>query len=181
MATVKLRFKALREKYRRETVIEEKCRRSGAPANSRPTWPLMSFFKFMNSQEENRDTTSNYASIDEVQEFSFVDEYENDVVIVDHDYDGHVDEELELSRASTSVTPCRKKRKLADSPGDALLVDVSNALKSITQKPKVTKFDQFAQYLGAELNEMTEENANLLMEDINMLLIEFKRRCRSDK
>ncbi|KAF5278934.1 hypothetical protein FQR65_LT15479 [Abscondita terminalis] len=55
VATVKARFKALREKYRRELQIEERLRRSGAPASTRPAWNLMSFFKFMNSRDDSRD------------------------------------------------------------------------------------------------------------------------------
>ncbi|XP_044744280.1 uncharacterized protein LOC123306371 [Coccinella septempunctata] len=57
----KARFKSLREKYRREVLIKEKLERSGAPSNSRPVWPLMSFFHslYKCSEEATKETISN--------------------------------------------------------------------------------------------------------------------------
>lgn len=60
---------------------------------------------------------------------------------------------------------------------------MSSAIKSVSSnkeyvKKERDKFDHFADYLACELRELSSENATILMENISVELIQFKRALR---
>ncbi|KAF5276220.1 hypothetical protein FQR65_LT04025 [Abscondita terminalis] len=180
VATVKARFKALREKYRRELQIEERLRRSGAPASTRPAWNLMSFFKFMNSRDDSRETISNYANETSTVENSV--DYTSET-LNDHNYYSEVEihEDLHIPTSSAAVVESSqpKKRKNSHNGSD----DIDNVLKDITDairgvNENVTKYDQFSLYLATELKSLSANNADLLMDHLMMELLKFKAKVR---
>lgn len=204
---VKSRFKALREKYRREIIIEEKLSRSGAPSSSRPTWALMSFFKFMYKcgQEEHRATTSNFLSetesdienFDVLEEIIINNEDNNTETSSEHNYSQINDVSVNnlrtnIKRFSESVeTPTTsKKKKLVNSPKtneikmiDNVLNDVSSAIRSINQNVPQQhiddKYDYFSKFLSLELKELGEPHSSILMEQIQIKIINFKSSLRN--
>lgn len=193
---MKARFKALREKYRREVALEEKLQRSGAPASVRPVWPLLSFFKFMNScgREEERSTSSNIPEERENQEEDF--DIRN---AASGSHGGEVVEEIFLefgdnpmnddtmeSMGSSSEQPQKtntKKRKLEtvtkEGQIDDVLLNISSAIKNINEgKESNDRYVNFGKYLASELKSMGEPNASILMEDLQLSLINFKKSLR---
>ncbi|XP_030758056.1 uncharacterized protein LOC115883787 [Sitophilus oryzae] len=152
VSAVKARFKALREKYRRELIIEEKLKRSGAPASTRPIWPLLSFLKFMYKcgTEQQRATTSNFEvdTVDsETSNEPNTDYYcgtDDDSELIEID---HINTEMPTANVATPTTSevatssvasiqtssGGKKRKLAYGATkeiDSVLTDVSEAIKN---------------------------------------------------
>lgn len=98
----------MREKYRREVAIEDKLSRSGAAASGRPTWSLMSFFRFMYQDNEFKQTTSNLDDTDvEVDtEYEIVEEE------TDHNYTLEApDQDLSQTFDSPSTSANYEKAK----------------------------------------------------------------------
>ncbi|XP_031345921.1 uncharacterized protein LOC116174930 [Photinus pyralis] len=189
VATVKARFKALREKYRREISTEEKLNRSGAPANTRPTWPLMSFFKFLyKSDGQSRQTTTNLPS-SSGESSSINSEVETEIItFIDHDYEGCFSPVSNNTwQSEMENTPQRKgkqstKRKCDRSDVveiDSVLKDVSSSLLSLNNTDNNgTKYEKFGQYVAAELKDMTTSHADEVMDALTLQLVSFKKRIR---
>lgn len=195
----KARFKSLREKYRRELLIIEKLERSGAPASSRPVWPLMSFFKFMYKcgGEQQRSTTSNISQETQSSQASEVSTYnlndsdeENIVIQLEEEENTFQLTEQMANTPSTRVKKHKGKPVPAEASNvntelkqiDNILVDVSAAINNLNnpKRGNPDRYDLFSQYMASELKNIGEPHSSILMEEMQMAMIKYKRNIRAN-
>ncbi|CAG9772262.1 unnamed protein product [Ceutorhynchus assimilis] len=175
VSEAKARFKSLREKYRRELQAIEKLERSGAPASARPVWPLMSFFKFMYKcgEESQMQTTSNFHLEEDTshssqtqptiseEEFGIEEEYN----FLDNFPSTNYTNNPPIPATPTSIsepTPKKMKMKAALQP------------KNITDR-----YELFSKFLASELRNISEPHASILMEELQVVIINYKRELRA--
>ncbi|CAH0552465.1 unnamed protein product [Brassicogethes aeneus] len=200
---VKARFKSLREKYRREVQIREKLERSGAAASTRPVWPLMSFFKFMYKcgEESQRQTTSNISLQDTTTTLQASESYyhltdsdeEENIVVQVVDENNAVESNSNTNNENLNVPKAKKRkgRSVAETTNlkseikqiDNVLVDVSAAINNLnTNKKENTddRYELFSRYMASELKNIGEPHASIVMEELQVTIINYKRELRSD-
>lgn len=208
VSEAKARFKSLREKYRRELQAIEKLERSGAPASARPVWPLMSFFQYMYKcgEESQRQTTSNFPLEEDTSHSSQTQPTisEEEITFEIEDEYNFLDNFPSTSSTNNPLTPAtpisiseptpkKIKTKAALQPKnitgelkqiDNVLMDVSTAINNLNTKKienNLDRYELFSKFLASELRNISEPHASILMEELQVVIINYKRELRASE
>ena len=203
MERATFRYKSLREKFRRETLILSREYKSGISPSGREEWPLYEAMKFLERQIRPRKTASNI-HVNEIEEVMTVSQTQSSLDTVDFDEDQALDNQYEdllllpaagcsnvpevnispVSAAMSMATPRQKaKRKQADISNDVSsiltrLTDVAE--KSVQEKGTTSDYHHFGQYVSETLKKLPDREADLAIEDIMSVLLTAKRKCRGE-
>ncbi|GLV37550.1 hypothetical protein CBL_20362 [Carabus blaptoides fortunei] len=202
---VKARYKAIREKYRKEKIKIDQCTRSGAGQMDFEPWHLMKTLKFLDMVQTTRMTISN---IKKVTPYNTVTHCATEEVFL-QDITGEIfaEEDLQCTPQSVCESPegfphisdsqtdifcislSGKKQEVQDISNltpthpkrkrndkiETMVNRLANAAERISEK-RTSEYDTFGLYVGQCLNKMPEDVANETIEKMNKVLYEAKKK-----
>jgi hypothetical protein len=196
------RYKSLREKYRREKLVVSREYKSGTSPSQREQWPLFNVLSFLDKQIRPRKSSCSIKSTDpphplpqtceELRDSNLEDvENTSDIVEIEEFADNFLEAAPETSETnnllvediqipSTSggnLSGQTRKRGHSNSEVNTILQRLAVVAEKSIIKPTGAYY-HFGQYVGEVLAKLSEQEADLAVEDIMSVLLNAKRKCR---
>ncbi|GLV33341.1 hypothetical protein CBL_08611 [Carabus blaptoides fortunei] len=160
---VKARYKAIRERYRKEKIKIDQCTRSGVGQMDFEPWHLMKTLKFLDMVQ-----TTRIGRFTVHTTIPHISDSQTDIFCTS--LSGKKQEVQDIS----NLTPTHPKRKRNDEI-ETMVNRLANAAKRISEK-RTSEYDTFGLYVGQCLNKMSEDVANETIEKMNKVLYEAKKK-----